>query len=157
MKDSGRQVTQHFRLHHLVGEASALDGSSAPFCLIPRLRDTEFHQPLPVSRTREGLWSGGVRNLHLDSMSIRGYSETPGTVQGSSWRWFFLLPNLIIVSHLLSCSSVPGNHCKNNNLYQGVVVQLLELIKLGLNVLETHRGGNGWSWVACSLKWVQGW
>ena len=46
MKDSGRQVTQHLRLHHLLGEASALDGSSAPFCLIPTLRDIEFPKPL---------------------------------------------------------------------------------------------------------------
>ena len=54
MKDSGRQVTQDFPLHHLVGEASALDGSSAPFCLIPRLRDIEFHQPLPSYKQHQG-------------------------------------------------------------------------------------------------------
>ena len=53
MKDSRRQVT-HLWFHYLLGEASALDGSSAPFRLIPRLRDIEFHQPLPVSRTRRG-------------------------------------------------------------------------------------------------------
>ena len=57
------------------------------FSLIPQLRDIEFHQPFPINGIRAGGFWLGTRNLCLDRMSIRCYSE-----KGSSQRWLFLLP-----------------------------------------------------------------
>ena len=158
----GRNERQQKTSHTPLVSLFVRGGISSRWLFCPFSFDTKTQghwvSPAPsCKQDQEGLRSGGERSLHVVSMRIRGYSETPRTMQEEpphEGGCFFFL-NLIIVSSLLSCSSVPGNHCKNSNLYKWVVVLLLELINLGLNVQETRRDGNGWSWVACSLKRVQ--
>lgn len=144
--------------HTQLQEATGSEVSYIPFSLIPWLRDIEFHQPLPICVTREGVWSRRKRSLCLDSADIRCDSETSAQFKkgvltkvafSSSSPDDFCQPSAL----LLCPSSTRIKVMISINIKRSRGTTSAIFLKLGW---KTHRDGVcGWGWVICSREQVQ--
>lgn len=140
---SAEEEMRSSKAHPQLQEATGSGVSYIPFSLIPWLRDIEFHQPLPICVTREGVWSSRKRSLCLDSMGIRCDSETSVQFKKvSSQRWLFLLHKLddfCQPSALLLCpSSTSIKIMISINIKRSRGTTSAVFLKLGW---KTHRDG----------------
>ena len=155
---SAEEEMRSSKAHPQLQEATGSGVSYIPFSLIPWLRDIEFHQPLPICVTREGVWSRRKRSLCLDSADIRCDSETSAQFKkgvltkvafSSSSPDDFCQPSAL----LLCPSSTRIKVMISINIKRSRGTTSAIFLKLGW---KTHRDGVcGWGWVICSREQVQ--